>query len=250
MKFSAVNILFIFLACCSALAEPADGQGKPPHRKLKFDHFKSLKKIPEPSDVVYDAASNHLFIVSDHGILFECDTTGKVIRKAQKEGLDFEGVEVTDSFVYVSDETPRKVYQFRKDDLSLVTIIPVSWQGALNKAFESICYNYSKKCFIMVSEQPAVIIECDAAFRETKRYPFHAARDINAARWYKGEMYLMSSKDACIFRCDPNTYEIKEKYNINVFNAEGLGFGADGNVYITSDDLQRIYFFNKIPITP
>ena len=73
-----------------------------PHCKFKFDHFKSLKNIPEPSDIVYDKDTKHYFIVSDHGILFETDLAGNIIRKAHDEGMDFEGVEVTDSFVYVS----------------------------------------------------------------------------------------------------------------------------------------------------
>src|ERR1700748_1903283 len=91
-----------------------------PHCKFKFEKFSNLKNIPEPSDIVYDKDSKHFFIVSDHSTLFECDLSGKIIRKAKEGGMDFEGVEVTDSFVYVSDEKPRVVYKYRKNDLSLV----------------------------------------------------------------------------------------------------------------------------------
>ena len=218
-----------------------------PHCKFKFDHYRSLKNIPEPSDIVYDKDSGHCFIVSDHGKLFECDLEGNIIRKAEEEGLDFEGVEVTDSFVYVSDETPRKVYKYRKTDLSLVKTYQVTWGGAANKAFESITYNYTKKCFVLVSQQPVVIIEYSDDFHEINRYRFHSARDMSGARWYKGDMYLLGNLDETIFKCDPNTYEVKEWYKINVLNPEGLSFDANGNVSITSDDLQRLYFFKNLP---
>ena len=219
-----------------------------PHCKFKFDHFRSLKHIPEPSDIVYDKETNHYFIVSDHGKLFECDTAGNIIRKAAKEGMDFEGVEVKDSFVYVSDESPRKVYKYRKSDLSLVKEYNVSWGGAINKAFESITYNYAKKCFVLVSQAPVVVVEYDDNFKETNRYRFHNARDISDARWYNGDIYLLSSLDETIFKCDAESYEVKEFYKINVFNPEGLAFDGEGNVRVTSDDLQRLYFFKNLPI--
>src|SRR5580698_8702750 len=93
---------FVLLLACVALFSFTNWKDVP-HCKFKFDHFKSLNGIPEPSDVVYDKDTKHLFIVSDHGKLFECELDGKIIRKADKEGMDFEGVEVKDSFVYVSD---------------------------------------------------------------------------------------------------------------------------------------------------
>ena len=238
-------ILILFLSTPVLLSS---GLRDIPHCKFKFEHFKSLNKIPEPSDIVYDKDSQHFFIVSDHGMLFECDLTGKIIQKAAAEGMDFEGVEVTDSFVYVSDETPRQVYKYKKSDLSLIRTYNVTWGGMSNKAFESITYNATKKCFILVSEAPVVIIEYNDDFKEIDRHPFHGARDMSGARWYKGDLYLLSNLDETIFKCDPVTYAIKEYYKINVLNPEGLAFDAEGNVSITSDDLQRIYFFKNLPI--
>ena len=239
--------VFTSVVLLSAILLFSYGQKDIPHCKFNFEHFKSLKDIPEPSDIVYDSASKHYYIVSDHGKLFECDLQGNVIRKAKDEGLDFEGVEIRDSFVYVSDETPRKVYKYRKSDLSLAEVYTVSWGGAANKAFESIAYNDTKKCFVLVSQQPINIVEYDEQFHELHRYPFHYARDMSGARWHKGSLYLLSGKDACIFKCDPNTYVPEEGYKINVYNPEGMAFDAEGNVSITSDDLRRLYFFKQLP---
>jgi uncharacterized protein YjiK len=237
----------LYVSILSILLLSFKGINKPSEVDFHFDHFSSLNGIPEPSDVVYDKATNHLLIVSDHGILFECDTAGKILRKAQEKGMDFEGVEVKDDYVYVSDETPRKVYKYNRKDLSLKDVYTVSFSGAMNKAFESITYNYTKHCFVMVSQQPAVICEYNDEFVLQKKYSFHSARDISNARWYQGYLYLLSGLDRSIFKCDPETYEVKEVYHINVLNPEGLAFDDKGNVIITSDDLQRIYFFKNLP---
>ena len=241
MARSAALILLLF---CLASFKHKEA----PHCKFKFDHFKSLKNIPEPSDIVLDKESNHYFIVSDHGKLFETDLEGNIIRKAPDEGLDFEGVEVKDSFVYVSDETPRKVYKYRKSDLSLVKVFTVSWGGAMNRAFESIAYNYTKKCFILVAQAPVTIIEYTDDFKEINRYNFHGVRDMSGARWHDGFLYLLSNLDARIIKCDPATYQEIEYYTVNVLNPEGFDFDANGNVSITSDDLQRLYFFKNLPV--
>ncbi len=242
-----MRIIICLIALCSVFLFSFGKKKKTPRIKFKCDSFKSLKNIPEPSDIVYDKESDHFFIVSDDGLLFECDLTGKIIRKAREEGMDFEGVEVKDGFVYVSDERPRKVYKYRKSDLSLVKIYSVSWGGAMNKAFESITYNSTKNCFVMVSQQPVIVFEYDTAFHELERHPLHIAKDINGARWYNGDIYLLSSADDCIFKCDANTYEPKCSYNIDMINPEGLAFDANGNVRVTADATQRLYFFKNLP---
>jgi uncharacterized protein YjiK len=218
-----------------------------PHCKFRSQNSTLLRKIPEPSDIDYDSASGHYYIVSDHGMLFECDHEGRIIRKAADEGMDFEGVQITDSFVYVSDEKPRKIYKYRKSDLSLLKTYNVSWGGGFNKAFESITYNHTKNCFILVAQEPVVVIEYDNNFHETERYPLHIARDMSGARWHNGYIYMVSGADHRVFKCDPNTYEALAYYDIDVINPEGIAFDPNNNVLITSDDLQRLYYFKDLP---
>ena len=218
-----------------------------PHTKFKADHFSALRHIPEPSGITYDQQTGTFYVVSDHGILFECDSSFRILREADEEGMDFEGVVIKDSFIYVSDESPRFVYKYRKRDLAFIKKYPVNWGDAMNKAFESITYNEVKRCFVLVSQQPVAIIEYDSNFHETERYSFHGARDISDAAWHNGVLYLLSNMDQCIFKCDPLTYEPLACYHVNVLNPEGLTFNDRGEVFITSDDLQRIYFFKNLP---
>lgn len=238
----STRIVLIALLLVQVFQVSAHSGAKHHHTPLLKSYDDRKLKMPEPSDIVFDAETGNYFIVSDHGKLYECDSLGNIIRKAQKEGLDFEGVEIKDGYVYVSDETPRKVYKYKKSDLSLVDVYTVSWAGAMNKAFESIAYNEAKGCFVLVSQEPAVIIEYDKDFKELKRHPFHYARDISSARWYNGYLYLLSSKDCAIFKCNPETYEVLDEYRLNIINPEGLAFSRTGDILITSDDLQRLFF--------
>jgi uncharacterized protein YjiK len=185
--------------------------------------------------------------VSDHGILYECTADGGVIKKAEKEGMDFEGVEVRDGFIYVSDEKPRKVYKYREKDMELEKVYSVSYAGPMNKAFESIAYNQKKHCFMLVTQQPVVIYEYDEEFQLLNKIPFHDAADVSSARWYDGSVYLLSSKGNTIFKCDPTDYHVIRSYKLDIINPEGLAFDPSGKVVITSDDLQRIYLFNSLP---
>jgi len=220
-----------------------------PHHKFKEDHFSNVE-VKEPSDIVYDAATNHFFIVNDGGTFSECDLTGKVIRTAKEKGWDFEAIEIKDDYIYIGDESARKVHKYKKSDLSLVTSYETPYSGPRNSGFESLTYNETKHCFVMVIEKnPVTLYEMDENFKTIKTMPFKGVKDISAARWYNGFMYLLSDEDMEILKCDPNTYEVLEEYSIKVLNPEGIAFDKDGNVVITSDKLQRIYYYKNLPKT-
>jgi hypothetical protein len=42
-----------------------------------------------------------------------------------------------------------------------------------------------------------------------------------------------------------NTYEVIEKWSLPVINPEGFAFDKKGNLLVTCDDMQRIYYFNN-----
>ena len=212
-------------------------------------HHSFLKGIPEPSDVVFDSTSGHLFIVSDHGILFECDSVGRVIRKAKAQGLDFEGVELKGNSVYVSDESGRKVFKYSKADLLLENTYSVYSGSAPNKSYESISFNYVKNCFVLIVEKPAAVVEYDTDFHELARYPLHFARDINGSRWHDGKLYMVSNSHSAVFKCDPITYLPEAIFQFKILDAEGVAFDLANRMIITSDNEQRIYFFDKLPNT-
>lgn len=205
-------------------------------------------KVPEPSDIVNDKETKELFIVSDNGILFKCDALGKIIQKTDALGWDFEGVEIKGNSVYVSDESSRKVFKYNKKDLSLENTYTISYLGGRNEGFESLAYNESKKCFVLISEKnPVTIVECDESFQITNQTIFEGYRDISAARWHNGFMYLLSDEDRTVLQCDPLTYKVKQAFRINVLNPEGICFNPENNtMIIAADDIQCLYNFNAL----
>lgn len=220
--------------------------GEMPHSSLKSSRFVPLR-VPEPSDVARDAESGHLFIVSDNGFLYETDANGTILRRAEQAGWDFEGVEVKGNGVYVSDESARKIYRYDKHSLLVDRTYEVPYHGARNSGFESIAWNESKGCFILVSEQdPVTIYEYSEDFRPINQQRFMAARDVSSARWWDGKMYLLSDEDEAVYQLDPKTYAAEARYGISILNPEGLAFESDGRMLISADDRQRLYFFNAL----
>jgi uncharacterized protein YjiK len=218
-----------------------------PKHKIRPFSQKTLQGIPEPSDIVFDSVTARFYIVSDHGILFECDTMANILRTAEVTGKDYEGVEVKDGLIYVSDERPRMVFVYDQNTLKLVAQHTIPFGGEANSGFESITYNYSKRCWVMVSEKdPITIVELDSNFKILNQQVFTRANDISSARWWRGSMYLLSDENACIFRCDPVTYEPQEKYSFSMLNPEGLCFTPQGQPRITSDDMQTLYYFTPL----
>ncbi len=214
--------------------------------KIGFVSSKAVK-VPEPSDIAFDTASNNLYVVSDNGVLYECDPKGNIQRRAPYEGVDFEGVEVKDDGVYVVDEATRQLHRFNRHTLEKEGSWYVPYNGGRNKGYESLAYNPSANRFLVITERdPVLIRELNEDFIPVKEYTFNDARDISAARWYDGYMYLLSDEDHTVFRCDPVTYKVLHSWKVNIHNPEGLAFDRQGGLIIISDDRHRLYFFDKL----
>ncbi len=213
---------------------------------LKANRFVSIK-VPEPSDIAFDESGNFLYIVSDNGFLYECNPEGKILRKAAFEGMDFEGVEVRGKYVYVVDESLRQIHKFDRANLQKDKSWYVPYSGGRNKGYESLAYNPTKEKFVVITEKdPIVIKELNEDFIAVSEYSFTAARDISAARFHNGYIFLLSDEDRTIFMCDPENYEVLKSWKINVLNPEGIAFDQDGNMIIAADDLERLYFFEPL----
>jgi uncharacterized protein YjiK len=206
---------------------------------------KKIIKVPEPSDICFSKNGN-TYIVSDNGYLYQTDGQGKIIRKSSFTGTDFEGVYADEQYVYIMDESARRVHKLDQQKLERVATYDLPYNGARNSGYESITFNEEKKVFVTVSEKnPVTIFEYDKDFRKLNEIPFHKARDISSATWHEGNIWLLSDEDMKVFKLDPNTYKVKDEFSISVINPEGIAFDPAGNLVICSDDRQMLYFFNK-----
>jgi uncharacterized protein YjiK len=211
---------------------------------LKFTRWTSLK-VHEPSDIALANDGLSYYVVSDDdAAVYQLDLEGKVLRKSKTLGIDLEAVCVRPDFLYVVDETPRKVYQLDYNTLEVIRTFYVPYSGGRNKSFESLTYNETKKCFVMITERdPVIIFELDHDFRQINEMYWKNARDISAATYHNGFIWLLSDEDMTVFKCDPKTYGIVSQWRINVHNPEGIVFNGQ-EMLIVADDLERLYRFN------
>lgn len=234
------NVIYILVGALSTLAFT---KGKPV--KLKPERFISIK-VPEPSDICYSEDDNSFYIVSDNGLLFQTDTTGKILQKSPYEGIDFEGVYVKDDKVYVVNETMRKVHRFNKKDLALEETYLQNYSGGRNKGYESITFNEKNGRYVMVTEKDLIYIhEYDENFNRVREFEFSMASDISSVTYYNDFLWFLSDEDMMVFKIDPLNYQVIDKWEIPVLNPEGITFMKNGTMVISADDLERLYYFKN-----
>ncbi|MGY6562407.1 MAG: SdiA-regulated domain-containing protein [Luteibaculaceae bacterium] len=216
--------------------------------KLKFERWVSVK-IPEPSDICLSPNGNSLYVVSDNGILFETDLEGRILRQSDLTGIDFEGVHTDGQFIYVVDETPRKVHVVDIETFARVRTVEFPYQGGRNKGYEAITFNQAKDVFLLITEkEPVWIFEIDNKLQQkVNEYKFihKKATDISAATYHNNHLWLLSDEQMTIFKLNPLTYEVVGLWEINVLNPEGIAFTKDGQMIIAADDLERLYYFKS-----
>lgn len=217
-----------------------------PQMLRPIKHFKI--KIPEPSDACLKPDKTGYYIVSDNGLLYEVDKNWQVVRQSPHIGYDYEGVYADDKYVYVVEERTRKILLFDPATLEKVKAISTPYQGGRNKGFESLTWNASNQRFVTITEKdPINIYEFDKDFRYTGEYDFKKASDISSATFYNNKIFLLSDEDRTIFQLNAQNYTVEKSWKIKVLNPEGLVFDEEGNLFIISDDLERVYEFGKLP---
>lgn len=202
-------------------------------------------QVDEPSDAALSPDGQSFYVVSDNGYLAQIDKSGKLLRKADVKGIDFEGIYVNDTAIFLMDETPRKVYQLDLKTLEVKRTYLIPYTGGRNKGFESLTWNNTKGVFVTFTEKdPIWIYELDKDFRVVNQLEFNKkVRDVSSIRWHGGFMWILSDEDRTLHKCDPKTYAVLESWLLPVINPEGFVF-ADGKLYVFSDDMERMYIFD------
>lgn len=204
-------------------------------------------KIKEPSDLCFTPDNKGFLIVSDNGILYKTDLEGKILQTSSQTGIDFEGVCLYKGNVLVSDETPRHFFTLDIEKLEQISFFELTYLGGRNSGFEAITFNEEKNSLMLITEKnPIWIFELDHHQKIVGKHKFKYARDISAATFQNGFLYLLSDEDRTVFKLNPINYELISKLKIPVINPEGLAIDKIGNMYILSDDRELLYHF-KLP---
>ncbi len=237
------RIFIVLIACCAALFFWNTTPIKPiiikPYRQI-------YSLIKEPSDICKHPHLNHFFVVSDDGFLYEVDSIGQILRKADFEGYDTEGVYADSLYVYVVEEMVRKIRVFDLQTLALKRTVNVPYSGGRNKAFEAITFNPQKGLMLLFTEKdPLYLFELNADLQVINEIRLNKiARDISAATCYKGRLFVLSDEDREVIELSPVSYQVIQRWKLPVINPEGLTFTDDYQLIIVSDDREKWYFFD------
>lgn len=229
------KILFVLLVACAGLCE-AQAMLKP---------FKKMRtNVPEPSDIAYSSNFDSFYIVSDEGFLFQADTMGKKIRCSPYTGVDFESVYADDKNIYVADERTRRVIVYTQDSLQFVRQNEVAYSGGMNLGYEGMTYNPKRKCFVLAIEKsPNWLFEINNDLVKINEVKLNLSADVSSICYHNDFIYILSDEDQMVFRLDPNTYRVLNKWKVPVTNPEGMTFDKQGNLVLVSDFEQMIFKF-------
>jgi len=204
-------------------------------------------KVAEPSDLVYipGTAPARFYVVSDNGYVAEMHSDGTIRRRTEEIAFDLEAALLHNAELLVVDERTRRVLWLDTTDLSVKRRLTVPYGGGRNKGYEALAWNPVKERYLLITERsPVYIVELDREFRTVNEIDFdRSIRDISSATWYDGHLWLLSDMDMLLLKCDPQNYKILGRWQVPVLNPEGFAFDGSGNLFVISDDRQRLYTF-------
>lgn len=206
---------------------------------------KSKIDIEEPSDIFFDTSYERYYVVSDEGTIKVKDKDMLTIHTIKKVGYDFEAVCVVDSFIYVVDESNKRILKYNISSYKLVNTYDVKNNSPLNSGIESLAYNKKTKTFFAAMEKgPVTILEFDMNFTQIRKVVVKDFSDISSLTFHGDYLYVLSDEDASLSKLDPISLDIIETKYFHIINAEGVTFNASNEAVIVSDALQNIYKFN------
>lgn len=214
-------------------------------KTLKIKYNKTFKTdVPEPSDGCLSANQQSLYVVSDNGFLFETNLEGKILRKSNVVGIDFEAICLVNDVLYISDESARKIYCINPADLTLNKIYNLNYSAARNSGFEAITFDQKSKLFYLVSEKSPIVIRVyNEQFQQINEINFDAASDISGAQFYENKLWLLSDEEHLLIQLD-EIFKVVKKYDMKILNPEGFFFNNQGALTVISDDMAKLYQFD------
>lgn len=217
------------------------------------------KVVKEPSGIVFHPGRGTLFVVGDRGDVAELSRDGKVLRKANIDGHNFEGVTVGPNgriFAIEEKKTPI-IYELDPDSLKVKAQYEVDTKlhgqriigDESNKSAEGLCYVPEQNAFYCVNQQPPRLVKLDVPLDkkdgkakakdviELSDIIQHQASDITYDR-ASGHFLITESSGG---KGEGSVYELTMdgqlvgKTSIPGKRAEGLALDGSGRAFIADD---------------
>lgn len=201
--------------------------------------------VPEPSDFCFDG-SDSIFVVSDQGALYKTSVKTGKSRLLLEWGSDLEGISLSGDTLRLVDERYRQVAVISKKASRVDLFYELPYQGARNSAYESIAYLENTKQFVLVTEKdPCTFHLFDMQFKQAGKFSIKGINEVSSIICNNQWLYVLSDEERTIYRIN-DAHEISRKYKIAIWNPEGIAFDREGNCWVLSDDLARIYNLGKL----
>jgi len=236
-----MNILFLLvpaLLACTKTAEPAKAGPLKPAKSVFI-------QVDEPSDISLNLSRTGYFVVGDGGTLHEVDLEGKLVRTAAYTGQDFEGVlTLSNEHILVVEERTRKVLDFDAH-FQKTAEHTTKLGGAANSGFESIVWNDGRQKWGLFSEKnPAQYVEYNTHWEETGRQTIAGISEVSSMTYHNNHLYVLGDENHTLYLLDPTTLAVKGKWELDVYNPEGIAFSPNDQLVVVSDDLGKMFWFD------
>ena len=183
------------------------------------------------------------YIASDDGNFFSIDGNGRVI-KSIPLGMDIEDVCMVGDDIAVMDESLRLIYILDKETFKVKETHSITYSGARNFSFESLTFLPTNNEYIIITEKmPSILFVLNNQFQVINQVTLKISNDISSATFYNGALWILSDEDHTLFKMNPDDFSVEKKWNIPVYNPEGICFDNDGSMRIVSDDMRSMYIF-------
>ena len=197
--------------------------------------------VTEPSDVCVSSDGSGLWIAGNTGELVKTDLLGRILRKLPANGSDYEAITAVGKYLYVIDETFRRLDVIDTTDMSLANGLVVQDFGARNASFEGLAYNPVSKHLLAFTEKPVRLTEFDLALQKVREIALPQFKELSAATYHNGNLWLLSDEQRLIYQVNADNFSILNTWRVNILNPEGLCFDTNGQLYIVSDDRRQLY---------
>jgi uncharacterized protein YjiK len=197
----------------------------------------------EPSDILIIDGSDEFLIPADKAFLYKVNRQGEKVATMEASGFDLEAVCQDEKHYYVSEETYQKILVLDKQNGRLIKEIPFKHGGGRNEGVEAMaCVNGTS--FVLATEKdPQYFFLCDKNFQVSETFQIADIDEVSGMCWYKNKLYVLSDESETIYEVDIDQRKILRQWQLNVINPEGIAINEKGEVFITCDDMARIYTY-------
>lgn len=210
-----------------------------------------LNSVAEPSGITYNPQTELIYIVGDEGYIYECNSSGEVLRSQYLGSFDLEGItyNIDNNNLYCLEEKSPRLLEVDIKTLSIITIFSLkSIVKRGTKQFESITYSpkdqiHPGQFFIGSSIKSSKSGLITSLVLKNKNV--YKANEYKLPLWdiaglsYSNNTLLMVSDNKDILATLNLTSSEYKAYDISGSNQEGIATLGDSKILIL-DEVNKI----------